>query len=201
MKLYLVRHGETDANRLLGHSVSGPMHNEPVTYTPGDDTNVVLNVYGRAQAQEAGTELPDTFDALYTSPLLRVKETAEIIAKMKEYDYSRVILRDELVEYRMGKFEGLTTEEKQKIAPEGWGSGSRCTYDYTPWGGDSWKTIYDRVSRLLDELKTTHAGQTIICVTSAGVIRMAYKIFFEEKAPGMTRHILIKNGSVHQFIL
>ena len=200
MKLYFVRHGETDANRLLGHGVSGPMHNEPVTYTPGDDTNVGLNIYGRAQAQEAGTELPDTFDALYTSPLLRTKETAEIIAKAKEFDTSCMILRDELVEYHMGTFDGLTTEEKQKIAPEGWGSGARCTYDYTPWGGDSWKTIYDRVSRLLDELKSKHTGQSIICVTSAGVIRMAYKILFNDKSPDISKYIMLKNGSVHEFV-
>ena len=202
MKLYLVRHGETDVNRLLGHGVSGPMHDEPVTFAPGDNTDVPLNVYGRAHAHEAGGELPDTFNAIYASPLLRAKETAEIIAGMKGYARESIVCRDELIEYHQGSLEGLSTEEKENIVGKnGWGSGLRCTYDYTPWGGDSWKTIYDRVSRLFEELREKHTDQTVICVTSAGVIRMAYKIFFNDKSPDISRHILIKNGSVHEFVI
>ena len=202
MKLYFVRHGETDANRLLGHGVSGPMHNEPVTYKPGADTNIPLNVYGRAHAHEGGMELPDTIDIMYSSPLLRVKETALIIAEMKQFPEEKIIFREDLLEYHMGALEGLTTEQKEEIAGVGgFGSGSRCTYDYTPWGGDSWKTIYDRVSKLFEELREKHADQTVICVTSAGVIRMAYKIFFNDKSPDISKHILIKNGSVHEFVV
>ncbi len=201
MKLFLVRHGETDVNRILGHGVSGPMHNEPVTFKPGDNTDVPLNVYGRAHAHDAGSELPDMFDAMYSSPLLRARETAEIIADMKNFATASIVNRDELIEYYQGSLEGLSTEQKLQIAPGGWGSGSRCTYDYTPWGGDSSKTIYDRVSKLFEELSARHPHQTVICVTSAGVIRMAYKILFNDKSPDISRHILIKNGSVHEFML
>mgnify|MGYP007071634644 CR=1 FL=1 len=52
-----------------------------------------------------------------------------------------------------------------------------------------------------DELKNHGKEETIVCVTSGGVIRMAYKILLSEKSPGITKHILIKNGSVHEFIL
>lgn len=179
------------------------MHNEPVTFKPGDDTDVPLNVYGRAHAWEAGTKLPDTIDTIYASPLLRTRETAEIIAEMKNMDASVIAFRDELREYHQGSLEGMTTEEKKEsLGGQTWGSGSLCDYDYTPWGGDSWKTIHDRLRSFFDEL---HAGRdddkVIVCVTSGGVIRMAYKIFFGDKAPTITRHITVKNGSVHEFIL
>lgn len=203
MKLYLVRHGETDVNRILGHGVSGPMHNEPVTFTPGDNTNISLNVYGRAHAADASGTLPDHIDKFYSSPLRRTTETAEIIAQMKEIPLSRIEFRDELLEYRSGTFEGMTTEaKKEMLGGQTWGSGSLCTYDYTPWGGDSWKTIYDRLQKFYAQMQNTLASDSIVvCVTSGGVIRMTYKILFFDKAPTITKHIMVKNGSVHEFII
>lgn len=202
MKLFLVRHGETDVNRVLGHGVSGPMHDEPVTFQPGDDTNIPLNVYGRAHAAEAGGELPDVIHSLYSSPLLRAKETAEIIAEMKGIDPTTIQFRNELLEYHQGSLEGLSTEKKKELlGGQSWGSGLLCNYDYTPWGGDSWKTIYDRLRSFFNELKKEEREENIVCVTSGGVIRMTYKIFFWDKSPKITKHILVKNGSVHEFIL
>jgi broad specificity phosphatase PhoE len=204
MKLYLVRHGETDVNRILGHGVSGPMHNEPVTFVPGGDTNVPLNVYGRTHAWEAGGNLPDHIDKTYCSPLLRTKETAEIVLSTKGIDSSQIEYRDELLEYNQGAFEGVSTEGKKELLLDGQtcGSASMCTYDYTPWGGDSWKTIHDRLNSFFAEIQESHHdNETVLCVTSGGVIRMTYKIFFSEKSPSITKHIMAKNGSVHEFIL
>ena len=203
MKLYLVRHGETDANRILGYGSSMPMHNETVTYQIGQDTNVSLNANGRVHAFEAGGNLPDTIDAFYVSPLLRTKETAEIITEMKNISADKIQFRDELKEYHMGAFEGLSPEmKKEKVGDQSWGSGLLCNYDYTPWGGDSWKTIHDRLESFIAELKSTHkSDEHVVCVTSGGVIRMTYKILFWEQSPGITKHIVVKNGSVHEFIL
>ncbi len=69
MKLYLIRHGETDANRILNHGVKGEMHNEPVTFKEGDNTDIPLNVYGRAHASEAGKALPDNIYKILAYPL------------------------------------------------------------------------------------------------------------------------------------
>ena len=73
MKLFLVRHGETDVNRVLGHGVSDPvMHSDPVLFEPGQDTDIALNVYGRAQATVAGEILPDDIDAIFSvAPVAR----------------------------------------------------------------------------------------------------------------------------------
>ncbi len=203
MKLFLVRHGETDANRILGHGVSGPMHDEPVTFKPGDDTNIPLNIYGRTQAREAAEELPSVINRIYSSKLLRVKETAGIIAETKKIDPSRIELRDELLEYHQGSLEGLSTEQKKARLAEGqsWGSGSLCEYDYSPWGGDSAEIIRARLESFLKELKAVEGNGNIICVTSGGTIRMTYKILFSDRSPGITKHVVIKNGSVHEFIL
>ncbi len=202
MKLFLVRHGETDANRILGHGVEGQMHNETVIFKSGDDTNIPLNIYGRGHAEYAAGELPDAIDEIYASPLLRVKETAEIIAGVKKIDLKKIQFRSELVEYYQGSLEGLTTEEKkERIAGKSWGSGLLCNYDYTPWGGDSSETVHARLTSFFDELKKHGNDKNIVCITSGGVIRMAYKIFFWDKSPGITKHIVVKNGSVHEFVI
>lgn len=201
MRLYLVRHGETDANRVLGHSVSGPAHNEPVVFKEGDDTNISLNVNGRRQAKECVQQLPEKIDKIYSSRLIRAKETAEIILTTKGLDISTVEFRDELAEYRQGSLEGFSSDQKkEKSGPGGWGSGLMCDYDYTPWGGDSWKTIYDRLVSLFAKLKDSGIENAIL-VTSGGPIRMTYKILLSEKSPGIQKHIMIKNGTVHEFII
>jgi broad specificity phosphatase PhoE len=202
MKIYFVRHGETDANRLLEHGVSGPMHNEPVSFKPGDNINIPLNIHGREQAQKTAGELPDVIDVLYFSPLLRVRETAEIIASAKGIDHSQIQSREELVEYSQGTLEGLSIEQKrEKTGGQSWGSGLLCNYDYTPWGGDKWETIYARLHSFIEELQHQGGEKNIVCVTSGGVIRMAYKILLSEKSPTITNHVLIQNGSIHEFVI
>ena len=202
MKLFLIRHGETDANRVLGHGVDGPAHNSPLTFQPGEDTNIPLNPNGRAQAFLAAQNLPDNITRILCSPLLRTRETAEIICEEKGIEKQTILFRDELIEYHAGRLEGLSAE--QKFAITGGvkeGSGLLCNYDYTKYGGDSWKTIHRRVSALFDELRTQKGDACIVCVTSGGVIRMAYKVLFDDRAPNISAHVIVKNGSVHEFLI
>lgn len=200
--LYFVRHGETDANRVLQHGTDNPPHDRPITFKPGDDTNVALNPNGRKHAWEAAQNLPDHITRIFSSPLLRTRETAEIICEEKGIDAATIEFREELREYHQGKLEGLSAD--QKFVETGGateGSALLCNYDYTAYGGDSWKTIYDRVSALIRELRRGDRERTVVCVTSAGVIRMVYKIVFDDRAPGISAHILVKNGSVHEFLV
>ena len=103
----------------------------------------------------------------------------------------------------MGSLEGLSSDKKIEVAGgKVWGSGLLCTYDYTKWGGDSWKTIFDRIDSFFKELKENNGdNKIIVCVTSSGVIRMTYKLLLSDKAPDITQHIKIENGSVHKFII
>ncbi len=201
-KIFLVRHGETDANRVLQHGVDTPPHDGPMAFKHGDDTNVPLNPNGRKHAWDAAQNLPDNITRILCSPLIRTRETAEIICEEKGIDKGTIVFREELREYHQGRLEGVSADEKRAIVGEkDTGSGLLCTYDYTEYGGDSWKTIYKRLSALLEELRKEDKDARVVCVTSGGVIRMAYKILFDDRAPDISAHILIKNGSVHEFRL
>lgn len=88
--LYIVRHGETDWNKM--HKVQGR-------------TDIPLNDYGRRLAEETAEgmrEIP--IDLGFTSPLLRAKETAQIILEGRDiplYDEERI------QEISFGRYEGL----------------------------------------------------------------------------------------------
>ena len=91
MKIYFIRHGETDWNRDM--RFQGRMDTE-------------LNDTGRAQAARAAEEARSEsvcFDRIYCSPLRRAAETAKIVTGK---DPSEFIFDDRLKEMAFGDYEG-----------------------------------------------------------------------------------------------
>ena len=71
MKIYFVRHGETDWNK--ERKIQGQV-------------DIPLNEFGRHLARETAKGLRDVpFDVCFTSPLGRARETAEIILQRCSY--------------------------------------------------------------------------------------------------------------------
>ena len=97
MRLYIVRHGETDWNRI--HRVQGR-------------TDIPLNDYGRHLARETAEGMKDVrIDLGYTSPLLRAKETAQILLGDRDvplYEDSRI------EELSFGSYAGMRTGGEEK---------------------------------------------------------------------------------------
>lgn len=93
MRLYILRHGETDKNR--EKVLQGRM-------------NTALNEAGRSQAARAGVELQGIkFDEIYVSPLERTMETAEIATGLSRDHF---IPEDRIIEISFGEMEGMTVE-------------------------------------------------------------------------------------------
>lgn len=89
MKLYVIRHGETDWN------VEGRLQGR---------TNIPLNEKGRELARITARRLQDVkFTRIYTSPLDRARETAMIIKGDREIP---VIEEERLQEISFGIYEG-----------------------------------------------------------------------------------------------
>ena len=87
--LYIMRHGKTDWNaehRLQGH------------------TDIPLNDEGRKMAQRAAEEYKDVhFDVCFCSPLIRAKETAQILLSGRNVP---IEIDERLIEMSFGVFEG-----------------------------------------------------------------------------------------------
>lgn len=93
MELYIIRHGETKWNsekRLQGRS------------------DIELNEYGIELARITSEALKDVkFDKIYSSPLKRAYETAEILRGSRKLD---IICDDRLKEMCFGDYEGKVTD-------------------------------------------------------------------------------------------
>ena len=87
--LYIIRHGKTDWNnkkKLQGK------------------TDIPLNEEGRKMAKEAGERYKDIhFDVCYCSPLIRAKETADLLLEGRDIP---IIYDDRLMEMGFGIYEG-----------------------------------------------------------------------------------------------
>lgn len=95
MKLYFTRHGESEANLLREHSNRGFRH--PLTSK------------GREQAAILAQKLVDVpVPQLFTSPIMRAVQTAEILSGTLGVPYESA---DALREYDCGILEGRADEE------------------------------------------------------------------------------------------
>lgn len=87
--LYIMRHGRTDWNEI--HKLQGR-------------TDVPLNSHGRQMAEKAREEYADVhFDICFSSPLIRAKETAEIVLRGRNVP---IITDERLLEMSFGVCEG-----------------------------------------------------------------------------------------------
>jgi broad specificity phosphatase PhoE len=150
--LVLVRHGETNWNRERRYQ---------------GRTDTPLNDAGRRQAHELADSLhTHGLSAVYTSPLLRAKETGAILAEAIGLDALEV---DALREIDVGDWEGLTFDEVRARFPEhadvGWHSG---------WtNGETHDQLSARVTSALVEIAQRHPGERVAVVTHGGPIRAA----------------------------
>lgn len=151
MKLYLVRHGQTDLNkvrRFQGH------------------IDVPLNEAGIGQAQKLALRLScEPLDKIYTSPLSRTQQTAEIIRSNHQID---IMTNEELAEMSFGSLEGKTYREINEIFPD-WNA---SVFDFTFAGGENLDNLVVRMKSFLDELKKQDEKTNVLVVTHSGCLRV-----------------------------
>jgi len=158
-ELLLVRHGETDWNRdrrFQGHA------------------DPPLNETGRAQAHALAAELAaEGIELVYTSDLVRARETAEIIAARFDTD---VLPVRELREIDVGEWEGLTWPEIEARYPEGARSWRERGYGWE--SGESYEQLGERVVAALTQIAADHPEERVLVVGHGGTIR-ATRAFIE----------------------
>ena len=102
MYLVLVRHGETEFNKL--------------EIKQGSEIDPPLNSMGIKQAIETGKFLKNMFKfkKIYSSPYLRTKKTSELIKNEIEFK-DEIEIEDKLKEITKGVFSGKTKDEVKDI--------------------------------------------------------------------------------------
>lgn len=125
-----------------------------------------LSDRGRAEAAAVAEALrAAALAAVYSSPLVRARETAEDVAGTHRLP---VILHDGLREFSAGEWEGLTTEQIE----DGYASLLRQWWS-TPHlvripGGESLEELTARAVAAVEEIRRRHEGKAVAVVAHGG---------------------------------
>ncbi|MBK8163700.1 MAG: histidine phosphatase family protein [Gammaproteobacteria bacterium] len=129
-----------------------------------------LTAEGLAQAQLAATLLADqAIEAIYSSPMMRTRMTAELIA---DKSTARVIFEPRLKERPFGIWDGLYFDEIARDYPDQFLAWKRDPISFVPEGGETIDAHMDRVKSALQDIIDNHRGQRILVVSHVGPIRM-----------------------------
>jgi broad specificity phosphatase PhoE len=150
--LWLVRHGQTDWN--LAGRWQGQADDAPG-----------LNDRGRAQVLDiCGTLQGRNITAIYSSDLLRAKQTALLIADSLHLP---VILEPRLREINLGVWEGMLSEEIEKDYAEELAQRSLHPFQTPAPNGESPHDVAERVLTAVNEITATHHDETLVIVSHA----------------------------------
>lgn len=154
--IYLIRHGETDAN---------------VTNTIQGQSDVPLNENGLYQAELAAARFGKMhFDMIFSSDLSRAAVTARKIAGEREITFT-----PELREWHLGKLEGLSYDRAAEKFPGEMAAFRSGSPDAEFPGGESRREFRDRARRIISTLIDTYPGKTLLCVTHGGLLRAIFQ--------------------------
>ncbi|MBQ3292631.1 MAG: histidine phosphatase family protein [Mogibacterium sp.] len=177
MLIYIVRHGETPANSL--------------GYMQGQ-SNDPINENGRALAVITGQGLKGvTFDECISSPLIRAKETAEILLRESGNENVPISIDERLMEINLGDW------ERKKFRP-----GERevdeeqirifftdpFNFEKRP-GGESIREVCDRTQEFLKELLARDDDKTYLITTHGFALRGMLNFLYEDQSDYWHGHV------------
>ena len=183
MKFYLIRHGETQwnqAGRIQGSS------------------DIPLNAQGRAQASQLAATFPAAHPQVgmvFTSPLLRARETGELLAAAIGCPLQ---VLPEATELSFGDFEGLTWEPAIALDEGGYRAVRRAALSDAAPGGES---VYEMLCRILPALARVGEGLSVdaALVTHGALIRRT--VNFCIPGSGDMSDPALKNGEYRELPL
>jgi broad specificity phosphatase PhoE len=153
MDVWLLRHAETEWSRDGRHT---------------GRTDVPLTEVGREHARALRDRVAGhDFALVLSSPLARARETAQLAGLQPQ-------LRDDLLEFDYGDYEGITTAQIRERRP-----------DWSLWrdgcpGGETPDDVGHRVDRVIAEVLT--AGSDVALVAHGHVLRVLTARWLEQPA-------------------
>lgn len=154
-RIYLVRHGATEltAEDRFAGSTDVPLSNE-----------------GRNQVTALAERLSsDALDAIYTSPMARTTETAQIIAAPHRLEPQS---KPELREIDYGRWEGLARDELETAYADEYKAWQEDPLTIAPQGGESGIQVLARVLPVVRNIVQEHRRRSVLLVSHKGTIRL-----------------------------
>jgi ribonuclease H / adenosylcobalamin/alpha-ribazole phosphatase len=156
--LILVRHGVTD-------------HTTRKVFSGGlASSNPPLNEEGRAQVRATAewlSPMREQIDALVASPVRRTHESAEILGEILGHE---VEFEKGIAEMEFGTWDGLTFADVQEQFPDEL-STWLGNLEHAPGGGESVRSVAERVLAGRDRIVEAYAGKTVLVVSHVTPIK------------------------------
>jgi len=157
-RLCIVRHGETAWN--AEHRVQGQL-------------DIPLNEIGLRQAQAVGLALgQERFDAIYSSDLVRARQTAAPIANLLSMN---LLIEQDLRERHYGIFERLTYAEVRTKYPEDYARFEARDPQYAFRTGESLQDFSVRSIAIVSKIVKENEGKSVLVFTHGGVLDKLYR--------------------------
>lgn len=158
MKLFLIRHGQVKWKKIGFLSY----------------TDLELTKKGAKEGEKIARKLKkEKIDKIYSSPLKRCQQTAQIIGR---YLGLEVHVASQLREVNFGIFEGLSLREAEKNYPEIFKERQKDKWNFKIPKGESYKEAAERVLNFFKKLPDK-SSQNIALVTHATIIKILLKLF------------------------
>ncbi len=166
MKIYLARHGQNEDNAegiLNGH------RDRPLTE---------LGIHQAYELAEGIENLGLAFDAVYCSPLVRARETAEVACEKLGLPAPTVL--KSIIERDFGVMTGKPICDIKKLCAPDILETEIITYFLNIEGVESWPAVLSRAESALEEIRSRHTKEdTILLVSHGDIGKMLYGAFYK----------------------
>ncbi|MDF2906341.1 MAG: Phosphoglycerate mutase [Herbinix sp.] len=178
VNLYLVRHGRQNSTLC--------------------NVDVELSETGRLQAGLLGERLQNyNIDALYSSNLIRAKQTAEIINETLGLPH---IIREELREISFGLLTGQSESYIEEHFPDFRAEQRKLMEDIPYPEGENGTSVYERAMPVIQEIVQS-GKKNIVVVTHGGIIRVLLAALFgKNQARRFLFGVSLENTGITQLV-
>jgi broad specificity phosphatase PhoE len=130
---------------------------------------------GRDQAKELGEAIAASdlsFDTIYSSPLSRAYETAEIVAEIIKLP--KPIVYDQLIERNFGVMTGEPASRVEELCAPDIIKTDTITYMLSPEGAETFPQLIKRGQEVLEYVRSHHDHGKVLLVCHGDIGKMIY---------------------------
>jgi broad specificity phosphatase PhoE len=162
-KIYLTRHGQDEDNAL---GILNGHRDKPLTEI------------GIRQAHNLAEIIKNdniVIDKIYSSPLIRTKQTAEIVAKTNNLEMEEMPL---LIERDFGVMSGQYVKDIEKLCSPDIIKTEKIIYFLNAPQSENFINLLLRAEKILKQINETHQNQNILLVTHGDIGKMIYAAYY-----------------------
>lgn len=162
VEIFVARHGQNEDNAqgiLNGHR------------------DLPLTELGRQHAHGLGQGILDnglTFDAVYSSPLSRALETAQITSAVASLPSPKIL--PDLIERNFGVMTGEQASDIEKLCAPDIMKVEGITYFFDVEGAETFPQLIERAKRVIHEIKSRHKDGRVLVVCHGDIGKMIYAV-------------------------